>query len=88
MNMTDHFPLGLHDLPERDSSSVSQRRSQRQRRKRATQKIGLTLANTGSVARDHLASERTYLAYVRTSLGISSMGVGKYTIVVLAVLSI
>lgn len=37
----------------------------------------LTLQNSGSVARDHLASERTFLAYVRTSLTIASMGVGK-----------
>ncbi|KAF8993839.1 hypothetical protein BDQ17DRAFT_1431432 [Cyathus striatus] len=35
----------------------------------------LRLLNNGSVARDHLASERTYLAYVRTSLGIASAGV-------------
>ena len=31
---------------------------------------------TGSVARDHLASERTFLAYARTSLTIASTGVG------------
>ncbi|PPQ68808.1 hypothetical protein CVT24_007693 [Panaeolus cyanescens] len=37
--------------------------------------IQLRLKNSGSVARDHLASERTYLAYVRTSLAISSAGV-------------
>ena len=37
----------------------------------------LTLQNSGSVARDHLASERTFLAYVRTSLTIASMGVGE-----------
>jgi Domain of unknown function (DUF202) len=36
----------------------------------------LILENSGSVARDHLASERTFLAYVRTSLGLASMGVG------------
>ncbi|EPQ54666.1 hypothetical protein GLOTRDRAFT_77319 [Gloeophyllum trabeum ATCC 11539] len=36
----------------------------------------LTLVNSGSVARDHLANERTVLAYVRTSLALSSMGVG------------
>jgi len=36
----------------------------------------LVLENTGSVARDHLASERTFLAYVRTSLAFSSAGVG------------
>ena len=35
----------------------------------------LVLQNKGSVARDHLASERTFLAYVRTSLGMASAGV-------------
>ena len=30
--------------------------------------------NTGSIARDHLANERTYLAWLRT--GITMMGVG------------
>ncbi|KAJ7257910.1 hypothetical protein B0H12DRAFT_1110564 [Mycena haematopus] len=38
-------------------------------------KISLLLENSGSVARDHLASERTFLAYVRTSLVIASTGV-------------
>ncbi|KAN0137782.1 DUF202 domain containing protein [Lactarius tabidus] len=37
--------------------------------------LSLTLKNTGSVARDHLASERTFLAYVRTSLSFASAGV-------------
>lgn len=36
----------------------------------------MILENSGSVARDHLASERTFLAYVRTSLTIASTGVG------------
>ena len=35
----------------------------------------LVLQNSGSVARDHLASERTFLAYVHTSLSLSSAGV-------------
>lgn len=35
----------------------------------------LVVKNTQSVARDHLASERTYLAYVRTSLGMTIVGV-------------
>ncbi|PPR00465.1 hypothetical protein CVT24_004526 [Panaeolus cyanescens] len=35
----------------------------------------LRLENSGSVARDHLASERTFLAYMRTSLAIASSGV-------------
>ncbi|KAK0200176.1 hypothetical protein DFS33DRAFT_1266552 [Desarmillaria ectypa] len=38
-------------------------------------RISLTLENNGSVARDHLASERTFLAYVRTSLVLASVGV-------------
>ncbi len=37
--------------------------------------VSLTLENNGSVARDHLASERTFLAYVRTSLVLASTGV-------------
>jgi uncharacterized membrane protein YidH (DUF202 family) len=36
----------------------------------------LVLENNGSVARDHLASERTFLAYVRTSLALAGSGVG------------
>lgn len=39
-------------------------------------RISLVLRNTGSVARDHLSSERTFLAYVRTSLSFASAGVG------------
>jgi len=38
-------------------------------------KVSFVLENSGSVARDHLASERTFLAYVRTSLAIASTGV-------------
>ncbi|MCJ1459480.1 hypothetical protein MMC28_009859 [Mycoblastus sanguinarius] len=33
------------------------------------------LKNTGSVARDHLASERTFLAWLRTGLGFVALGV-------------
>ncbi|ODV98283.1 hypothetical protein PACTADRAFT_48071 [Pachysolen tannophilus NRRL Y-2460] len=36
----------------------------------------LYLENTGSVARDHLASERTFLSWLRTSLAFASVGVG------------
>ena len=35
--------------------------------------VVLRLENTGSISRDHLASERTFLAYVRTSLAITSV---------------
>ena len=43
-------------------------------------KLLLTLENSGSVARDHLASERTFLAYARTSLTVASTGVGGSTL--------
>ncbi|KAG6867098.1 hypothetical protein C0993_006852 [Termitomyces sp. T159_Od127] len=43
-------------------------------RKRARQAISIVLENSGSVARDHLASERTFLAYIRTSLLFASTG--------------
>ncbi|KAL9059334.1 MAG: hypothetical protein Q9162_001203 [Coniocarpon cinnabarinum] len=33
-----------------------------------------TLANSGSTARDHLASERTLLAWLRTGLGFVALG--------------
>lgn len=35
----------------------------------------LQLENRGSLARDHLANERTYLAWLRTSLTFASIGV-------------
>lgn len=35
---------------------------------------GPVFKNTGSVARDHLASERTYLAWTRTGLGFVALG--------------
>ena len=34
------------------------------------------LKNTGSLARDLLASERTFLAWTRTGLGFIALGVG------------
>lgn len=36
----------------------------------------INLKNEGSVARDHLALERTFLAWLRTSLAFASIGVG------------
>lgn len=35
----------------------------------------IPIANTGSVARDHLANERTFLAWSRTGLGFIALGV-------------
>lgn len=44
--------------------------------KRIAEKYGsVTLENKGSVARDHLALERTFLAWLRTSLAFASIGI-------------
>jgi uncharacterized membrane protein YidH (DUF202 family) len=37
--------------------------------------INKPLQNTGSVARDHLANERTFLSWTRTGLGFVALGV-------------
>ncbi len=37
--------------------------------------VDLSLENKGSVARDHLANERTFLAWLRTSLTCASLGI-------------
>jgi hypothetical protein len=43
----------------------------------------LYVDNRDSAARDHMANERTYLAWVRTSLSTVSIGVGKFYIYIL-----
>lgn len=44
--------------------------------RRLAEKYGsITLDNKGSVARDHLALERTFLAWLRTSLAFASIGI-------------
>ncbi|KAN0063546.1 hypothetical protein ACQY0O_003993 [Thecaphora frezii] len=43
--------------------------------KSAFSSLSLELQNEGSVARDHLASERTFLAWLRTSLTLVSSGI-------------
>ncbi|KAI0373811.1 hypothetical protein BV20DRAFT_1033699 [Pilatotrama ljubarskyi] len=66
------------DEDERPSSKGKERSSAEAQWRRILRewKFMLMLENSGSVARDHLASERTFLAYVRTSLTMSSAGVG------------
>lgn len=39
-------------------------------------KLSLSLDNTGSVARDHMANERTFLAWMRTALGYMTLCIG------------
>lgn len=42
---------------------------------RINKRLTLDLENKGSVARDHLANERTFLSWLRTSLAFTSIGV-------------
>ena len=37
---------------------------------------GVVLENSGSTARDHLANERTFLAWIRTALALVGVGIG------------
>jgi uncharacterized membrane protein YidH (DUF202 family) len=71
------LPSGISTPSSRSQSQTRDKISSWTRRIMPT----LVLENSGSVARDHLSSERTFLAYVRTSLAIASTGVGERTIV-------
>lgn len=57
------------------------------RRLRALRAANPELPNTGSVARDLLASERTFLAWTRTGLGFIALGVALEKVEALAALS-
>ncbi|OXV11265.1 hypothetical protein Egran_00974 [Elaphomyces granulatus] len=60
-------------LPAYDGTSAE---SRPQWYRRLAEKYGsLELDNKGSVARDHLALERTFLAWLRTSLAFASIGI-------------
>jgi putative membrane protein len=63
MKETDPL-LNNGDHPERLPSLVTMLRK------------GVVLTNAGSTARDHLANERTYLAWIRTALALTGVGIG------------
>lgn len=75
----------LHHSPQASTSSAREpavpRRERglrkRLRRTLSSFSVAHSLENKGSVARDHLALERTYLAWLRTSLSLASIGVGQ-----------
>lgn len=66
----DHGDLQLH-APDRKMTGESTQR---------WWEMSLVLKNTGSVARDHLASERTFLAWMRTSVSLAMAGVGEWRV--------
>ncbi|KAF8574322.1 hypothetical protein K439DRAFT_1642297 [Ramaria rubella] len=69
-------PNGVsHNLSCIPETSAPQRCSRLLRLRSLGPHIAPVLENSGSVARDHLANERTWLAYVRTSLAIAGTGV-------------
>ncbi|KAJ9268776.1 hypothetical protein DTO212C5_5194 [Paecilomyces variotii] len=68
------------DTDRADDTSTTQEEPGKERGalwyKRIAEKYGsLELDNKGSVARDHLALERTFLAWLRTSLAFASIGI-------------
>ena len=71
------------DTPPKTSSGTSTRANKKDDEddsppwyKRMAEKYGsISLENKGSVARDHLALERTFLAWLRTSLAFASIGI-------------
>ncbi|GAD95143.1 hypothetical protein ANI_1_316084 [Paecilomyces variotii No. 5] len=68
------------DTDRGDDANASQEESGKERGtswyKRVAEKYGsLELDNKGSTARDHLALERTFLAWLRTSLAFASIGI-------------
>ena len=65
-------PNTPHHVP---SSLLRQRNTSKRSPFSVLNNVSLSLENTGSVARDHLANERTYLAWLRTSLSFASIGV-------------
>ncbi|KAI9064614.1 hypothetical protein FKP32DRAFT_570321 [Trametes sanguinea] len=69
-------PVFTDDSDDRPAQKARPKEETRWRKLLREWKLLLMLENSGSVARDHLASERTFLAYVRTSLTLSSAGVG------------
>lgn len=81
-------PENVSPLPGTPGSTTSSRSRKRKARRKSekgeAEETGLLgrfqpslyLENAGSVARDHLASERTFLAYIRTSLLFATTGVG------------
>ncbi|KAL2847729.1 hypothetical protein BJX68DRAFT_239671 [Aspergillus pseudodeflectus] len=68
-------PTGLRN-PSRQGSSADAEEHHASWLSRVADRYGsLELENKGSVARDHLALERTFLAWLRTSLAFASIGI-------------
>ncbi|GAA5960574.1 hypothetical protein JCM3765_005860 [Sporobolomyces pararoseus] len=66
----DQPPLPAESSSDRQNTTKKEKRSRRR-----IPRIAFELENKGSVARDHLASERTFLAWLRTSLALASIGI-------------
>ena len=76
----DHVQQAHNPSPDRRSSSSSPPASSQDLKQPWYQRLAsnyrsISLENKGSVARDHLALERTFLAWLRTSLAFASIGV-------------
>jgi uncharacterized membrane protein YidH (DUF202 family) len=70
-------PIGPRNPPSSEPSSSNSSADLKQPwyRRLASTYRSVSLENKGSVARDHLALERTFLAWLRTSLAFASIGI-------------
>lgn len=70
-----------HDATARNGHATEESHDMDRKRSPGWHTFGVhLLENKGSVARDHLAAERTYLAWLRTSLALASIGIGDFTL--------
>jgi hypothetical protein len=70
---------GKQPATEDGTSGAAETGKEEKKRRFRFPRLAFELENKGSVARDHLANERTFLAWLRTTLGLASIGIGVFS---------